>query len=164
VIVEGDLATVEFRRRFSHPPETVGRALTDPREVAGWYLATGRIDPRLGGRVELVAGPSHLQVTGEVLAWDPPQLLEHEWKVAPRPELPAGENAVIRWELRADEVGTLLHLTHRNLSRRTAIGFAPGTHAFLDRLAAHLDGAPLPDWSPRYGQVAPQYPPGWTSR
>jgi hypothetical protein len=33
------------------------------------------------------------------------KFLEHEWKGAPRAELPSGEDVVIRWELRKDGEG-----------------------------------------------------------
>ena len=122
------------------------------------------VDAREGGFVDFVSGPSHLHVTGRVLTWDPPRVFEHEWKVAPRRELPSGEDAVIRWELRPDGSGTILHLENRKLNRDTALGFAPGTHAFIDRLVAHLDGLPMPDWQRRYQEVAPSYPPSWVSR
>ncbi len=164
VVEEGDEATLVFRRRLAHPPAQVWRALTDPQELATWYMTRATLDGRPGGSVDFHAGPSQLHVTGRILTWDPPRVLEHEWKVAARPELPAGEDAVIRWELEPDAGGTLLHLTHRRLHRMTALGFAPGTHAFLDRLAARLDGTPLPGWQERYTQVAPRYPPSWTPR
>ncbi len=155
---EGDRSTLEFRRRLPRPPEAVWRALTDPTELSRWYLAKARVEGRPGGSVELEAGPSQFHVVGRILAWDPPRLFEHEWKVERRPELPEGEDAVIRWELRPDGDGTLLHLTHTRLTRRTAVGFAPGTHAFLDRLEAQLLGEPLPSWPERYAAAQPQYP------
>jgi uncharacterized protein YndB with AHSA1/START domain len=161
VDVEGEKATLVFRRRLPHPPERVWKALTDPSELSSWYMTEARIDGRAGGTIEFHAGLSRLHVTGRVLTWDPPHVFEHEWKVAPRPELPSGEDAVIRWELRREGERTILDLTHRNLNLRTATGFAPGAHAFLDRLAAHLDGSPLPNWQERYGQVAAGYPAGW---
>ena len=46
----------------------------------------------------------------------------------------------------------------------TALGFAPGTHAYLDRLKAQLSDQPLPNWQERYKQVAPQYPSSWVPR
>lgn len=164
VDIQGEKATLVFRRRLTHPPEAVWRALTDPGELVGWYMTKAVIEGRVGGRVDLIAGPSRLHVTGRILAWDPPRLLEHEWKVAPRPELPTGEDAVIRWELRRDGEGTVLQLQHRNLNRQTALGFAPGTHAFLDRLEAQLGRNQLPNWQERYTQVAPEYPPSWLTR
>ena len=122
------------------------------------------IDGRKEGTIDFLSGPSRLHVTGRILTWDPPRVFEHEWKVAPRPELPQGEDALIRWDLRAEEGGTVLHLEHRLLNHQTALGFAPGTHAFMDRLEAQLRRAPLPNWQERYQQVAPLYPPSWVNR
>ncbi len=163
VLEEGERATLVFRRRLPHPPEEVWRALTDPAELSKWYMTTATIDGRRGGSIDFVAGPSRLHVTGRILTWDPPRVFEHEWKVAPRAELRSGEDAVIRWELSADGDGTLLHLEHRALNRMTALGFAPGTHAFLDRLEAQLGRQQLPNWQHRYEQVAPRYPPSWVT-
>lgn len=54
----------------------------------------------------------------------------------------------------------VLTFTHRGLPERNALGFVPGTHAFLDRAEAHLHGAEPPNWSERYAEVAPAYRPG----
>ena len=164
VVVDGAAATLVFRRRLEQPPDVVWRALTDPRELSMWYMTKAVIDSREGGAVDFISRPSSRHVTGRILTWDPPRVFEHEWKVAPRGEMPSGEDAVIRWELRADGDGTVLHLEHRRLSRDTALGFAPGTHAFIDRLVAHLSRQPLPDWQKRYQEVAPGNPPSWGSR
>jgi hypothetical protein len=86
-------------------------------------------------------------------------VFEHEWKIDARPQMPSGENALVRWELLPDGDGTLLRLTHARVSRRTARGIAPGIHANLDRLEAHLAHRPLPDARERYNQVASLYPP-----
>ncbi len=138
VVIDGEKATLVFTRRLSHPPEAVWRALTTPSELSSWYMTKATIDGREGGTIDFHSGPSRLHVTGRILAWEPPTILEHEWKVAPRPDLPSGEDAIIRWELSRDGEGTVLHLEHRNLNREVALGFAPGTHAFLDRLEAGL--------------------------
>ena len=164
VVIEGEKATLIFRRHLAHPPEVVWKALTDPSELSKWYITKAVIDGKEGGTIDFVAGPSRMHVTGRILTWKPPLVFEHEWKVDARPELPSGENAIVRWELRRDGEGTIIHLEHRKLSRDTALGFAPGTHAFLDRLAAQLDNLALPNWQERYQQVSNQYPPSWTSR
>jgi uncharacterized protein YndB with AHSA1/START domain len=164
VVMEGEKATLVFRRRLPHSPESVWKALTDPSELSKWYMTDATIDGREGGAIDFIAGPSRLHVTGRILTWDPLTVLEHEWKAAPRSELKSGEDAVVRWELRREGEGTILHLEHRKLNRETALGFAPGTHAFLDRLQAQLDGHPLPSWQGRYQEVASRYPPSWVSR
>lgn len=65
---------------------------------------------------------------------------------------------MVRYELRTEGDETVLTFTHRGLSERNARGFVPGTHAFLDRMQAHLDGEVPPNWQERYDEVAPAYP------
>jgi uncharacterized protein YndB with AHSA1/START domain len=154
--VEGDVATLTYRRRLPYPVETVWQAITDPDERRGWFGET-TIEPRAGGRIEMMpadppAAPDAKRMTGRILVWDPPRVLEHEWH-----QRIVGES-VVRYELTPDGDSTILVFTHRGLDPGTAQGFAPGTHAFLDRLAAHLAGAEPPNWNTRYEQVAPLYP------
>ena len=154
--IDGDQATITFRRHLPHPVATVWAALTDPAERAAWFGET-TIDPRAGGTIEMVATDPPAAVdakrmTGRILVWDPPHVLEHEWRQR------IVEDGVVRYELAEDGAGTLLTFTHRGLSVHNAKGFIPGTHAFLDRLEAHLGDAPLPDWGSRYAETAPAYP------
>ena len=146
-----------FRRNLPHPIEAVWAALTDPLERKAWFGETA-IDGRAGGRIEMMpdeppAAPDAKRLTGRILVWDPPYVLEHEWRQR------IVEDSVVRYELTPDGDGTLLTFTHTGLSVTNARGFIPGTHAFLDRLDAHLAGTDLPDWSNRqYAEVAPSYP------
>jgi uncharacterized protein YndB with AHSA1/START domain len=155
ISVEGDVATLTFKRRLKHSIESVWAAITDPIERADWFGAT-TIDGRVGGTIELVAeGPpvSHGQrkITGRILVWDPPRVFEHEWNQ------PLVEKGVVRYELVPDGDATILTFTHRGLSLPNAQGYISGTHAFLDRLAAHLDGSDLPNWQQRYAEVQREY-------
>lgn len=85
-------------------------------------------------------------MTGRILTWDPPRVFEHEWHIDPHPQLPDGEfDSVIHWELVEDAGSTLLTVTQRRLIKGTALGFATGMHAFLDRLATYLDHKVLPN-------------------
>jgi uncharacterized protein YndB with AHSA1/START domain len=153
--VESDVATLTFKRRFKHSIESVWAAITDPAERADWFGATA-IDGRLGGTIELVAeGPpvsrEQRTITGRILVWDPPRVFEHEWNQ------PLVEKGVVRYELVADGDATILTFTHRGLSVSNAQGYVSGTHAFLDRLTAHLDRIELPDWRQRYAEVQQAY-------
>lgn len=159
---DGEYATLTFSRRVRHPPEDVWSAITDPKQLQSWYMTRAVIASGRGGSIDFISGPSHFHATGRILRWDPPpRLFEHEWKVEPRPELPSGEESLVRWELARDGDGTRITLVHQRLTRRTATGFAPGIHAFLDRLAAQLDGASIPDWRGRVEEVRKHYPSMW---
>jgi uncharacterized protein YndB with AHSA1/START domain len=169
-IERDDTATLVFERVLHHSPERVWEAISTPAGLAEWLLcADAKIDGRVGGTIEMVAGPPRYRSSGKILAWEPPRVLEYEWKVAPVPEMPRGEDAIFRYELTplaSNEGGegaraTRLVVTYRRITRRTAPGFLPGTHAFLDRLEAQLDGAPLPDWMIRFTEARSQYPE-WT--
>ena len=157
VSVNGEFATLEFERRLSHPPEVVWEAITEPKELEEWYLTKASIDRRQGGRIEFWSGPTRVHVTGNILVWDPQHVFEHEWIVEPSDGFPRGENATIRWEIRPDGEASVLKMTHRNLSRRTALNFSSGAHAFLDRLEASLDETSMPDWMARVQELRPSY-------
>ena len=59
---------------------------------------------------------------------------------------PAGPQiSPVRYELEADAGETILRLTHRRSVAPAAIGGRAGWHAYLDCLAAHLDGLAIPD-------------------
>lgn len=161
--VDGDFATLTFRRTYPHSAAHVWEAISTPEGLRGWMLCThALIDNRVGGRIELVSGPPGYRSSGAILAWEPPRLLEYEWNIAPVPEMPRGERAVFRFELTPengpDGESTHLLVTYSRITAQTARGFLPGVHTFLDRLEAQLDGAPLPDWLTRFGEVRGEYP------
>ena len=99
-------------------------------------------------------------MTGRILVWQPPadpgtgtrtEVFAHEWRQR------IVEDGAVRYELTEDGDGTLLTFIHSGLSVPNARGFIPGTHAFLDRLAAHLADEEIPDWGRRYALLAPSY-------
>ncbi len=116
-------------------------------------MARARIDGRTGGSVDFSRPQG--RVTGNILVWDPPRVLEHEWNVD-RPGF-RGPQGIVRWELRREGNNTLLTLTHRSLPQQIAPYSATGIHAILDRLEAHLDRTPLPDWLERQEEVRASY-------
>ena len=155
ISIDGKYATMTFVRRLPHPIEAVWAALTDPEQRGAWFGRT-TLEGRAGGAIAMdpddpPAPPERKRMTGRITVWDPPRVLEHEWRQAI-----IGET-VVRYELVADGDATVLTFTHRGLRVPDAMGFIPGTHAFLDRLEAHLDGVELPGWMQRYAEVKPAY-------
>ena len=153
--IDGERAVLTFERRLPYPIDAVWSAITDPDERREWFGET-TIDPREGGCIEMVATgpplpPDRKRMTGRIMVWDPPHVFEHEWRQ------PIVEDGVVRYELSRDGAGTLLKFTHRGLGARNAGGFITGTHAYLDRLQAHLAGTPPPEWMRRRQELTDVY-------
>jgi uncharacterized protein YndB with AHSA1/START domain len=155
IVTDDNRAAIIMQRRFPHPIEAVWAALTMAEQLASW-MGPAMVDGRMGGMFVIEGGPTNIPVehrrsTGRILVWEPPHVLEYEWRQA------IVEASTVRYELVADGDGTMLKLTRRWLSIRNAQGFIPGQHAYLDRLAAYLDGTEIPDWSERYALAQPAY-------
>ncbi|MGD8830914.1 MAG: SRPBCC family protein [Pseudomonadales bacterium] len=153
--VTGEVAEIAFDRHLAHPVDVVWAALTAAADLAIW-LGPGTLEPREGGRVSIRTGPSSQPgrqrvMSGRILAWDPPHVLEHEWRQ------PGLDVSVVRYELEPVSGGTLLRFTHRRSVKPGATGGRAGWHAYLDRLAAHLDGRPVPAWARRRAEVQDAY-------
>jgi len=159
LVRRGAFADLTFRRVYRHAIEHVWAAISTPEGLREWLLATHvLIEPRVGGRIELVAGPPQYHSTGSILAWDPPRVFEYEWNVAPVAEMPRGERIVFRYELTPEGDATHLLVTVRHVTAATARGYLPGVHVNLDRLEAQLAGLPLPDWLSRFAELRADYP------
>lgn len=144
---DGTEASVTFRRFLHHPIERVWAAVTEPEQLAAWFMAKVRREDAPGGRLEM-EHPNSVRAKGRVLEWTPPRVYEYEWHLVPGSSFTEKVTSVVRWELSPADGGTVLVVTHRKLPRRTAETFARGFTELIDRLAAHLDGSPLlrPSW------------------
>jgi uncharacterized protein YndB with AHSA1/START domain len=152
--------TVRIERTLPGPIERVWDYLTDP-DKRGTWLASGTMDLRVGGRVELrflnsgLSAPddppppkyaSHVGETrmpGRITACDPPHLLSYTW---------GGESddaSEISFELRPRGNEVQLVLTHRRLATRgDMLSVAAGWHAHLGILVDTLAGrTPASFWA-----------------
>ncbi|WP_037263398.1 SRPBCC family protein [Kibdelosporangium aridum] len=149
---DGKHAVMTFVRRLPYPIETVWAAIAEPSQRAAWFGETTISDETIEMMPSGTPAPPEMKrMTGRILVWDPPRVLEHEWRQG------IVEDSVVRYELVQDGDETVLTFTHRGMTMRNAQGFIPGTHAFFDRLEAHLASEELPQWSERYEQLAPSY-------
>ncbi len=155
ISIDGNRATITFVRYLGHPIEKVWNAVTDPVQRAVWFGPTS-IEPQVGGQIETTAEgpPAPVEVRqskGIIRVWDPPNVFEYEEESAN-----VGKT-VVRFELKAEGETTVLRLINSGLNISDAGGYAPGWHAFLDRLESLLDDQQLPDWGERYGMVQSEY-------
>jgi len=128
-----------FTRDLPASAERVWSMLTDPARRATW-LFDGTIELRVGGLVDLFDSDHH--VTGQVTAWNPPNLLALTWS---SPDAPLGE---VRFELSAITPETcrlqVVHIVGCDARPRS---LAAGWHALLDRLHQGLAGTSPDDCS-----------------
>ncbi|HYF99676.1 MAG TPA: SRPBCC domain-containing protein [Candidatus Saccharimonadales bacterium] len=160
IVVEGKYGTIKFERRLNHPKETIWKAITDQKEIFRWLPDyKGTFDQYKGGSIDLLNVVSGSHVTGSILVYDLYRAFEYEWHIAPNQMFPKGEpESVIQWELRPDgESDSLLIVTHKHLTKSTALTFAPGWHTYLDRLEAVLNNQEPPNWAHRFAEVKELY-------
>ncbi len=125
----GSLETIDgrpalrFERRLGHPVERVWRAITDPDELARWFVAPVEWTPAPGERFE------SMEQTGEITELEAPHRIAYEW---------GGEQ--FRFELQPDGDGCLLVFTHVFDDRALGAQHAAGWEVYLGRLDAHLEG------------------------
>lgn len=132
-MIDGTLETIDgrpalrFERRLAHPVQRVWRAVTEPAELAQWFVAPVPWKPELG---ETFEGGGQ---TGEIVALEEPTLLRWTW----------GDERYA-FELAPDGEGCQLVFTHVFDDRYgPAAQHAAGWETYLDRLAAHLAGGAL---------------------
>jgi uncharacterized protein YndB with AHSA1/START domain len=147
--------TLRIRRVLPGPIERVWAYLTESDKRGRW-LASGPMELRVGGNVELTFRNTELSahgepaphkykqnegasVTGRVTRCEPPRLLSYTW----------GDDSEVTFELTPQGEQVMLVLTHRRLPDRTAmVRYGSGWHAHLDILLDHLNGRePRPFWS-----------------
>ena len=155
--VVSEPGTVRLERVLPGPIERVWAYLTES-EKRGKWLAPGKIELRVGGRVELTFRHADLsgekttpdrykkaegyEMRGRVTRCDPPRLLSYTW------DEKSGDSEV-SFELTprgADVVMVLTH--HRLVDRATMVSVASGWHAHVGILIDNLQGVePRRFWS-----------------
>ncbi|MFI4986934.1 MAG: SRPBCC family protein [Alphaproteobacteria bacterium] len=138
----GDGVDLRYERHYPRPIETVWAALTEPARLADW-VGPALVEPRLGGRYELFIDRPR-PMTGRILTWEPPRLLEFSWDTG---DAPAN---VVRCELAPDGDGTRLIFMHKGIGFVWIGLVLPGWHTHLERLASLLAGEAQPLSRPRW--------------
>jgi len=148
----GEDATLTIQRFLPGPIERCWSYLT-VSDLRRQWLASGEMDLRLGGSMELVwrndeltdppgerppgFGAEH-RMSGTITELDPPRRLAFTWK----------DSGDVRFDLEPRGERVLLTVTHRRLAARSMqLSVSAGWHAHLDLLVAKVSGVtPPPFW------------------
>ena len=143
----GDLEQVgggwqlRFARPLAHRPEKIWQALTEPQELEAWFPTTIEGERRSGAALHFgFRGEPYDPFDGEMLAYEPPRLMEFRW----------GEDR-LRFALEPDGDGARLTLLDQLAERGKGARDGAGWHVCLDNLERHLAGEPKGDpdaWRP----------------
>lgn len=121
---------LRFTRTLEHPIEKVWRAVTEPEHLDHWFPTTIEGERRAGASLRFSFPQGEAAAfEGEMLAYDPPRLMEIRW----------GRD-IVRLELEPSNGGTILTLLDTVDQHGKAARDGAGWHVCLDALAAHLFG------------------------
>src|SRR4051794_26798922 len=101
-MIDGELTHTDngvelrFTRRLAPAPERVFAAPSEPAELSAWFPFTIEGGRAVGDRLRFVN--SKAEVEGELLAYEPPRLIEYGW----------GEGETLRFEIAPDGDGSVL--------------------------------------------------------
>jgi uncharacterized protein YndB with AHSA1/START domain len=140
-----DRRTLEFVRTYPHPIERVWRAVTDPKELARWFIPTTKWEFQEGGAYRFHDD----DFSGEIVTIDAPRFVRFGARAAPG----QAPGSFLQYELTPVDGGTRLRFVqyaapgrvyegrpeHRN-DVPWAGGNLGGWHEFWEALGAHLDG------------------------
>lgn len=125
-------AAIVFERDLPAPSQKVWAFLTEPQRLSGWY-GDGVIEPREGGKIELMGG----HIRGVITGWQPEKFLAHTWNVFQPGEAVSGYPVTyLEFALTEQGASTRLILTHRPIPARMQPQTMMGWHTFLDMLEA----------------------------
>lgn len=127
----GDRWRLRFVRHLPHPPEKVWRAVTEVEHLAHWFPDRVAGDFTVGSRLRFESGHVEGGFPGEVLAVEPPRLLEFTWGTD-----------TLRFQIKPAGAGCVLTLLDTIDVIGKAARDAAGWHGCLDRLELDLDGVP----------------------
>jgi len=130
---------VRFDRVIDATPDKVWAVLTEVQLLPGWY-GNGVIEPRVGGKVELMGG----HIRGTVTQHQPSRKIAYTWNVfSPGEEESAYPESYLTLELALKDGRTLLTLTHLPVLEQFVKLNAMGWHTFLEMVDAASTGAPV---------------------
>lgn len=131
--VDRTTGAVHLERALPAAIEVVWDALTDPARLHAWLAPVERGAPADG---EFVLRMNRTETaTCTVTTWDPPRELRLTWDYT-------GEGvSELRFRLSDADGHTRLTVEHTRIAV-DPVQYGAGWHAHLDRLAAHLSGAP----------------------
>jgi uncharacterized protein YndB with AHSA1/START domain len=107
--------SIKFSVTIPATPQEVFRALTDERLIARWCGQRGKVEPRVGGKIEMFDG----WVKGKVKTYEPGESLAYTWLPGDWPV--DAEESLVTYSLSGSVSGTTVKLTHSHFPNPTEV-------------------------------------------
>lgn len=116
--------------KVNAPIEEVWKALTDKNEMKSWYFDIPDFELREGNEFNFYEPGEERKYhhRGEILEIIPNQKLKHSWAY---PEF-SKEKTIITWEIKAEDDGTLITLTHEGIEKFQELGETFSRNSFTE--------------------------------
>lgn len=125
-----------FRVRIAASPEAAWAAITDPAETSRWYFGSEvRTTWQLGSPLEYYIDEK-LQITGRLLAYDPPRSFTHEFIAAWNDD--REDQGTLNWTIEPDGDGCTVTLVQAGGHGQET---ADGSQHIVNALREHLESA-----------------------
>ena len=118
---------LRLTRRYEATPAEVWSALTEPASIARWLATPVDVEVASGGPFELALANGS-RIDGRVREVVPERVLELDWRHA------GEQRSVVRFELRAEDGGTVLVLDHGRIEAPLGMAYISRWSRMLDRL------------------------------
>ena len=118
---------LRLTRRYEATPAEVWRVLTEPASMARWLATPVDVELASGGAFELALANGS-RIDGRVREVVPERVLELDWRHA------GEQRSVVRFELRAENGGTVLLLDHGRIEAPLGMAYISRWSRMLDRL------------------------------
>ena len=118
---------LSLTRRYEATPAEVWSALTEPASIARWLATPVDVELASGGAFELALA-NGCRIDGRVREVVPERVLELDWRHA------GEQRSVVRFELRAENGGTVLVLDHGRIEAPLGMAYISRWSRMLDRL------------------------------
>ena len=119
---------VKISVKVNAPIEKVWNALTVKEQMKNWYFDVPDFEPKIGNNFSFYGGDENEEYHHfcEIVDLIPNEKLKHSWTY---PEI-SKEKTLVKWELKPENEGTIVTLTHKGLEAFEHLGENFKIHSF----------------------------------
>ena len=119
---------VKISVKVNAPLDKVWNAITNKEQMKNWYFDVPDFEPKIGNNFSFYGGDENeeYQHFCEIVDLIPNEKLKYSWTY---PEI-SKEKTLVKWELKPENEGTIVTLTHKGLEAFEHLGENFKIHSF----------------------------------